>query len=380
MRPMISPVSDQVRQDIPWNLIFGIWTGYGIVASLQQTALLVYNGRPVHVWTGLALQLPSAWCWALLTPFVWGVARRLPLAGPDQLLRVMAHFLIGAAIVFSLDVVFELYAPLIIQAAAPHKPLLARASKQFVWLFLGDSMLYWAVLIVGQARAAAARSRARELRQAQLESQLAQAQLVALKMQLHPHFLFNALHTVATLVRTGSGGKAVQVVARLGDLLRRMLDDALTQQVTLGEEMQFIRAYLEIEQIRFEDRLVVVSTTPPDTLAAQVPHLILEPLVENAIRHGIASNEAGQLEISARHVGAELRLTVRDSGVGLEARANASPGRGVGLANTRLRLLQLYGDRATLMLSNNPTRGVTAEIRLPFQVVPSECRSEREGS
>jgi LytS/YehU family sensor histidine kinase len=161
----------------------------------------------------------------------------------------------------------------------------------------------------------------------------------------------------------------------LGDLLRRMLDGAHTQEVPLGEEVEFIRAYLEVEQIRFEDRLVVHWDIQPAVVDAKVPHLILQPLVENALRHGLGSTEAtGHLTIEARRNGETLELAVSDDGPGLDGRERADAMQGVGLANTKLRLSQLYGTAASLEVANAPRAagGVTARIRVPFALMAGD--------
>ena len=366
---------DSPTPTVSWKLVLGIWTAYGLLASLQQDVSALLNGRSIQPWTGLVLQLPQAWYWAALTPVVIRLGRRLPLRGPGWPLRVATHLLIGAGIVFVLDILFALYAPLAAPAYASSSPVLVRASRLFGWYFLADGMLYWGLLGVGYVVDEAARSRAREVQQSKLQGQLATARLAALKMQLHPHFLFNALHTVGALVRTGRSAPAVQVVARLGDLLRRMLDGAQTQEVPLGEEVEFIRAYLEVEQIRFEDRLVVHWDIQPAVVDAKVPHLILQPLVENALRHGLGSTEAtGHLTIEARRNGETLELAVSDDGPGLDGRERADAMQGVGLANTKLRLSQLYGTAASLEVANAPRAagGVTARIRVPFALMAED--------
>jgi len=368
-------IGDSPTPTVSWKLVLGIWTAYGLLASLQQDVSALLNGRSIQPWTGLVLQLPQAWYWAALTPVVIRLGRRLPLRGPGWPLRVATHLLIGAGIVFVLDILFALYAPLAAPAYTSSSPVLVRASRLFGWYFLADGMLYWGLLGVGYVVDEAARSRAREVQQSKLQGQLATARLAALKMQLHPHFLFNALHTVGALVRTGRSAPAVQVVARLGDLLRRMLDGAQTQEVPLGEEVEFIRAYLEVEQIRFEDRLVVHWDIQPAVVDAKVPHLILQPLVENALRHGLGSTEAtGHLTIEARRNGDTLELAVSDDGPGLDGRERADAMQGVGLANTKLRLSQLYGTAASLEVANAPRAagGVTARIRVPFALMAED--------
>ncbi len=192
-------------------------------------------------------------------------------------------------------------------------------------------------------------------------------------MQLQPHFLFNALHTVGQLIRTGQPARAVQVVAGLGELLRRVLDGAATQEVPLKQELDFLRSYLDIEQIRFRDRLKVVLDPDPEALDATVPHFILQPLVENAIKHGIASRATvGRVLIGARRIDGTLHLTVRDDGSGLSDAA----ARGVGLANTSARLRQLYGDQASFEVVNMADGGVIARIVLPYRLAAAEWRGD----
>jgi len=248
------------------------------------------------------------------------------------------------------------------------RPLLRQAVRLFVLWILSDGLLYWIVLLASYAADRQRRLRERELASAQLETQLAQADLQALKMQLHPHFLFNALHTIGALVRTADRENAVRVVAQLGELLRRLLEGASQQQVSLEQEVSFIRSYLEIEQIRFRDRLKVTFDVPADLLPAVVPHLVLQPLVENAIRHGIAPHSsAGLVSISARRVDHHLELLVRDDGPGLDGADGRSEHTGIGLSNTRARLQRLYGTDYRLDMANAPGGGLEARLVIPFE-------------
>jgi LytS/YehU family sensor histidine kinase len=192
-------------------------------------------------------------------------------------------------------------------------------------------------------------------------------------MQLQPHFLFNALHTIGSLVRTGDRDSAVRVVAGLGELLRRMLDGASQQEVPLKHELEFLGAYLAIEQVRFGDRLDVTVDAASDVLDAAVPHLILQPLVENALRHGIAPHAAaGRLEIGARRAGEWLELRVRDNGPGLSNGDGREASSGIGLANARARLERLYGDAGELTIADAAGGGLEAVVRLPFRLAPAE--------
>ena len=195
--------------------------------------------------------------------------------------------------------------------------------------------------------------RASELAQSSLKTQLAQAQLRALKMQLHPHFLFNTLHSISSLVLEDPP-KANSMIARLGDFLRLTLENSEQQLVTLKEETEFLRCYLDIEQVRFGDRLTVAFELEPQTLSAQVPHLILQPVVENAIQHAIAPRAArGHINIEAKRLNSLLRVAISDNGPGNNVQTPISPGKKcVGLTNVRNRLQQIYGPDFRFELTN----------------------------
>jgi LytS/YehU family sensor histidine kinase len=184
-------------------------------------------------------------------------------------------------------------------------------------------------------------------------------------MQLQPHFLFNTLNAVVSLVRARRGREAEDTLAHLSDLLRWVLDDSEQQEVPLARELEYVRLYLAVERVRFADRLRVDLRIAPDTLDAAVPHLCLQPIVENAIRHGIeASASAGALVIAARRVGEALELAVQDDGPGFR---HLRPLPGIGLANTRLRLAELYGDRASVTLANTLDGGAIVTLTVPFR-------------
>jgi LytS/YehU family sensor histidine kinase len=196
---------------------------------------------------------------------------------------------------------------------------------------------------------------------------MAEARLDALRMELNPHFLFNTLNAISGLVRRRDYDEAVQVLARFGDLLRITLDREAEQTTSLAKELEFLRLYLDIERVRFHDRLEVEIDVDPSLLDVRVPTLILQPLVENAVRHGIARKPgAGSIHIEVRHTRAGLRLTVTDTGVGFGAEARLSRGDGVGLSNTHARLSQLYGASATLELAETEGGGATVTVNLPL--------------
>jgi len=220
-----------------------------------------------------------------------------------------------------------------------------------------------------------------ELQASELQTQLVEAQLSALNMQLQPHFLFNTLNAIMVLVRQGKASDAEEMLARLSDLLRCVLEDVNAQEVPLRRELEFLQLYLAIEQVRFQDRLRVEVHTEPGVLDAAVPHMALQPIVENAIRHGIGrSSSAGLIAISARRVGGALEIKVEDDGPGLKPAglkpAAPKQSRGIGLTNTRARLHGLYGDAAVLRLENGQPYGAVATITLPYRLISDDAGLE----
>lgn len=251
-------------------------------------------------------------------------------------------------------------------------PFLIQFQGELQNFFLFDVLVYWAVFGVGYAFDYRERYRERESQASQLKAQLAQAQLESLRMQLHPHFLFNTLHTIAGLVRGNEKQSAVNMISGLSDLLRRALESADEQEVTLRDEVKFIELYLDIQKVRFSDRLTAQIEIAPETLNALLPNLILQPLVENAIRHGIAlKNSAGLLIIKSFRRNGELHITISDDGPGLssdwKARVHDAHHDGIGLANTSERLKHLYGTEHRFDLHNGDNGGMTASIVIPFR-------------
>ena len=219
------------------------------------------------------------------------------------------------------------------------------------------------------------RFREGELRASHLETRLARAQLQALKMQLHPHFLFNTLHSISALVHKDPEA-ADRMIARLGDFLRLTLENSGAQEVTLEKELAFLRCYLEIERIRFHDRLTTRVDVDPRALDSLVPNLILQPIVENAIRHGVAPRSTpGHVEILAKQNDGTLRIEVKDNGPGLPPNQSgiqgSREGQGVGLANTRARLEQLYGTAHRFELTNGARGGLVVTLEIPSTQQPA---------
>ena len=227
-------------------------------------------------------------------------------------------------------------------------------------------LTYWVIVLSSHAFNYHKSFRKGELKAAELRTQLAQAQLEALKMQLHPHFLFNTLHSISALLNKDVDA-ARTMISRLGDFLRMTLENAGTQEVPLQQEIEFLNGYLDIERIRFQDRLTTNVDIDPSVLHVQVPNLILQPIVENAMRHAIATNSnLGRIEITATPRNGMLRIQVKDNGPGVAGVPTAGNlKQGVGLANTRARLERLYGSNHRFELANEPTGGFVVTLEIP---------------
>jgi signal transduction histidine kinase len=236
-------------------------------------------------------------------------------------------------------------------------------------------MTYSTIVGLGYALGYYREAQARAVKEAHLETQLAEARLKTLEAELQPHFLFNTLHAISTLIHTNPDS-ADRMISRLSDLLRLTFDRSGAARVSLQEELEFLGKYLEIEQTRFQDRLSVRYDVDPDTLDAEVPRLILQPLVENAIKHGLSPRVGhGTIEIVSRRDDASLWLEVRDNGVGLSGSARSQFRSGVGLPNTRDRLECLYGDAQALEFSEG-NGGLTVRMRMPLQRSPAVARTD----
>jgi len=229
--------------------------------------------------------------------------------------------------------------------------------------------MQWYAVIVGAAYAFDyyRRFRDREVQAARMDERLAEARLEALKMQIQPHFLFNTLHTISELVHEDPHA-AERMIARLGDLLRLTVDNAQTHEVPLAQEMEFLEAYLEIQRTRFQDRLEVLISVDAETRDAMVPNLVLQPLVENAIRHGTASlGGQGRILVKTVREDGRLRMEVHDNGHGPQPETRPRQRQGVGVRNTRARLEQMYGPRGRLELTHCPIGGTVAAVEIPFR-------------
>jgi two-component system, LytTR family, sensor kinase len=343
--------------------IFAAWTVFGLISANQLYMQSELRGLAVPLGHVLRLSLFESYLWAFATLLIFWLARRFPLER-GRMLRSSAFHLVGALVLSLARILFVVELSQRV-AWLPERPF----QRQFLVGFHQHLLFY--ALLLGIAHAVLYHGRYREHERAaeRLAVGLTEARLQALKMQLQPHFLFNTLNAISALIPV-EAKPARRMVARLGDLLRIALEHEDTQEVTLREELAFLEAYLEIEQARLEDRLTVVLKVPPETLSAQVPHLVLQPLVENAIRHGIAPRiEPGKVEISAATSSDDrfLHLEVRDDGPGADLDNQDRTRKGVGLANIQSRLEQLYGGEHRFELGDHPDGGFVVRISLPLR-------------
>lgn len=352
--------------------ILGFWTAMGLVETGKGYVSRSLQGAPARWGEVLVANLPWWWTWAALTPAVFWLAARFRFDRQRWMLALPVHFAAALTAGFAhLALTGWLYYHTTTRALGAVPSAQAQIGR-FVNAYLAvDVLIYFAVLGGYYAIDFYHRYRKGEVVAAQLEASMHQARLEALRMELNPHFLFNALNAVAGLVRRGDSDAAVSALARLGELLRLSLGQQASQRSALRDELGFLRQYLELERLRFGDRLTVEERISPKVLDLLVPTLILQPLVENAVRHGIARLPGpGRIEISAEPTGDRLRLAVRDSGVGLPT--GAAFREGIGLSNTRARLRQLYGDQARLILSAASGGGTEVVVLLPIARASAE--------
>jgi signal transduction histidine kinase len=331
-----------------WLLGTITWVVLGVMSAAQNAAFRALIGRPVPWGSILANSLGDWLSCGLFTPAFYWMVRRFPIRGQRWWARLPVH--LAGSIGFVLLKV-SIWTPLY-NLINPGEP---RTYEQILISgFYADMLAYWAAIGVIHAIEYYSQS-------ARLDTALRAAELENLRAQLQPHFLFNTLQSISTLIHRDPPA-ADRMLTSLSDLLRLSLRTRAAQEVTLREELSFLELYLSIMRVRFGDRLAISVDAGPDVLDVMVPSLVLQPLVENAIRHGMADRgDRGTVEVRAIREHGTLRLDVADDGPGLAG----SPTDGVGLANTRERLRRLYGEAATLELKNE--HGVTVQLRIPLR-------------
>lgn len=371
MRGLRDMKDETKRQLIKWLMIFGLWTAAAVYFASQVATQSRLSPRQISLWRALSWELTSAYVWFVMMPLILWLGRKFRFEAHTWKTSLPIHILAGVVISFAQLAIVALILPVL--GYPPGKIFANFAEKYRYFLLLNfhlSLLLYWATLGIRYASDYYHKFRERELRASQLEARLAQTKLQVLKMQLHPHFLFNTLNAISELVYRDPD-VAEHMITNLSDLLRISLDNVGVQEVPLQQELDFLNKYLEIEQTRFQDRLQLSMEIDPDTLDASVPNMILQPLVENAIKHGIGPRSSGgRIEIGAHRQNGTLYLRVSDDGRGLPNGEQAALREGVGLANTRARLAHLYGSQHNFELISSPQRGLTLELEIPFRVVP----------
>jgi signal transduction histidine kinase len=348
------------------SFVFGGWLFIGILSGAETYVFRGIAGHPASLALCICARTPPWLVFALATPLVVALARRWR---PVRARVVLGHVAVFVAVSVAFSAIYSL-----LEVWTGLAPDLARQRLAFTPRLL-QSLLGWSsvlilayvgTLVVGVALAALAERNRSELLRAALATQMAEARLVALTAQLQPHFLFNALNTMLSFVRARDHVQAERAILLLSDMLRDLLRAREKSELPLDDELTMLERYLALQELRFSDRLRVTWEIEPPARACLVPALLLQPIVENAVRHGLAARrDAGRLRIAARLAAGRLVLEVEDDGPGLPRGFDLACAGGVGLRNTRERLATRYGDAATLTLSDGKAGGLQVTISLP---------------
>ena len=385
-----TPAASGIRSGLVWAVSFGIWTFISLAAtaSIYEMYRLVNNTADLRTIAGP--QFSTILTYAPLCPFVFAFALRYPIQRHNWARRSVVY--LAAIVLFSL-------AHVALKAAAPYGywDSQSRAWSWGIWnsqlhafrnlwrvlssMFVGDVLndicdAFLPTILIAHVVSYYHSLQEREIRATQLEAQLTKARLQTLKSQLQPHFLFNTLHSISALMLTDIAA-ADRMMMSLSDLLRLSLENDGSQITTLSREIEFLDVYLDIEKTRFEDRLRVFFNIDPECLDAQVPHLLLQPLVENAVRHGISKRSSrGEVKVIAKREYGSLRICVRDNGPGFSEPFDENFHKGLGLRITRERLLALYGSGQSCEARNLPEGGAEVCLRMPFSATLQSDKEE----
>ena len=361
------------RRWVRGAVIIGAWTLFGLFLASQLLIAHFRHDLPVSWYRVIFLELGYAYIWMALTPLILWLARRFHIERRQWQRNLLVHVLASLVIGFTTRIIHDLMYWAFL-AEGGYSFSLARMLLNVYMIFDYGAMIYWLIVLICHAFSYYRRYKEGESKSSRLEAQLARAELRALKMQLHPHFLFNTLHSISALLYKNVSA-ADTMIARLGDFLRITLENSGTQEVSLQQELEFLKCYLDIERMRFQDRLTVHMNIDPRMLDARLPNLILQPIVENAIRHGIAPRSCpGHIEIEAKQTDGFLQVQVTDNGPGLPSNGSAGAilRKGLGLTNTQARLQQIYGPAHRLNLDNAPTGGLTVTLEIPLKLISAQ--------
>lgn len=358
-----------------WVLLWAAWTLIALAFASQVNFTQARRGYIVTWKFALTTALADWYTFGVLSvPALW-LARRFHFDEAGWRRGLAVHLVAGAVFAVAwvgLRVGIEMVRA---RERQPNFDFYEAFHWTLVRSFYFNLLVYWVIVGASHGIEYYRRYRERELRASELEKLLVEARLQALQAQLNPHFLFNTLNSISTLMHRDVAA-ADRMIVRLSELLRQALGSRGAQEVPLREELEFLRRYLEIEQIRFGPRLAVEIEAPPDTLELAVPNLLLQPLVENAIKHGIAPRkQGGRIEVRARRAGDRLQMSVTDNGAGNSSHTRGS---GLGLANTRARLEHLYGAQQQFEFGPRPEGGFAVHLTLPARLL-SAAQETRDG-
>jgi len=357
---MKEPKPTPLRRLLTWAAILGAWTLIVLTFAVQAYVFAVSRGRADSFRHEFLVASTEWYVWAALTPLVLLLCRRR-ITAQNWISAVALH--VAASVLISLlQLAIQVRLNFLVNSG--YSLGYWKVLYFFATYKLHINLLtYWVIVALNHGIHYYEQARSRELAWARMETDLANAQLQALNMKLHPHFLFNTLHSISTLI-SDDPKAAQEMVLKLGDLLRATLSKIETPEVPLGQELELLDCYLSIEQTRFKDRLKVSKEIDPAALSCAVPTMVLQPLVENAVRHGIGKHkQADEISIVGRRENGRLLLEVRNR-TGRIENGGDTP-RGIGLSNTRARLEQLYTDAYSLEISNREGGGVAVSLSLP---------------
>lgn len=363
-----------------WLLMFSFWTLLSVILAVQDILVWYESPEKFSGWAEIFINtFPYYYAWLALSPLVFFFGRKFGFGREEKNLRnAIIHIFLGILTVLIYLFITSYINTYLLNESVEIKQILYYVNKRFYTLGHFQIIAYWAILGVYISFNYYKKFREREteaarllLRSTQLESQLVKAQLDSLKMQLHPHFLFNTLHAISALIED-SPKRARRMIARLGELLRSTLDIAEQQTITLEKELALTRLYLDIERERFRNTLQVKIDVPPEVLDCRVPSLILQPLIENAIKHGVKGKERDAvIEVRVLKRNKRINIFVSDNGPGFPENQMNELEEGIGLSNTKARLEQLYGKEHNFRAFNSESGGATVEISIP-------CNREKE--
>ncbi|MBS1796156.1 MAG: histidine kinase [Acidobacteria bacterium] len=361
------------RKWVKWIAIWATWTLFGFFFTSQFALQNQLSKNPVPFWQILMWQMVSGYVWFALSPLILRLARKFPFEADKWKRSLLVHLGASLVVAFFQQAIDTFFLTRLGYPPNRQFPSFLEAYQYFIFINLHLSILiYWGVVGIKSAYSYYQKYRERELVTSKLEARLATSRLQVLKMQLHPHFLFNTLNAISELIYRDPES-AERMIGDLSDLLRMSFEKLEVQEIPLKQELEFLKKYLEIEQMRFQDRLKVEMTIAPDTLDASVPNMILQPLVENAIKHGLAPRSTGgEIRIGALRRNGSLQLTVADNGIGVPANDPENLSEGVGLSNTRRRLKHLYGSEHQFKLQPAEATGLRVDLTIPFRELNGE--------